>query len=140
MDGNKESNFSKQSCTHTDTSNSPWWRMDVGNVVRQLQMISVSLSMSQNDAFVYFLQYFIRKLVITNRSDCCWERLSNFEIRIGLSLDNNGNSNPLCGGLHSLQNETKSIVCPKPMLGRYVNIIVPGADQTLTLCEVEVYP
>ena len=91
--------------------------------------------------FVYFLQYFIRKLIITNRSDCCGDRLSNFEIRIGLSLNSNGNSNPLCGGNHSLQGVvTKSIKCPNPMLGRYVNIIIPGNYKALTLCEVEVYP
>ena len=88
----------------------------------------------------YFPQFFIRKLIITNRSNCCWERLSNFEIRIGLSLDNNGNSNPLCGELHSLRDETKSIMCLNPMLGRYVNIIIPAVDKYLTLCEVEVYP
>ena len=111
-------------------------------------MISVGLSTSTKkyfilfpQVFVYFSQFFIRKLIITNRSDCCWKRLSNFEIRIGLSLDNNGNSNPLCGKNHSLQKgETKSIVCPNPMLGRYVNIIIPGVHRVLTLCEVEVYP
>ena len=95
---------------------------------------------SQKDVFVYFPQYFIRKLNITNRSDTHWDRLSNFEIRIGLSLDNNGNSNPLCGGNNSLgKGETKSIVCPNPMLGRYVNIIIPGPDKMFMLCEVEVY-
>ena len=95
---------------------------------------------STNDVFVYFLQYFIRKLIITNRSDDNWDKLSNFEIRISLFLDNNGNSNPLWGGSHSLQRgETKSIVCPNPMLGRYVNIIIPGYDIMLALCEVEVY-
>ena len=94
----------------------------------------------QNDVFVYSLQYFIRKLNITNRSDDKWDKLSNFEIRIGLSLDNNGNSNPLCGANHSLgKGEIKSIVCPNLMLGRYVNIIIPGDNKMLALCEVEVY-
>ena len=55
-------------------------------------------------------------------------------------MKNNGNSNPLCGGYHSLKAETKSIVCPNPMIGRYVNIIIPGPGKVLTLCEVEVYP
>ena len=117
VDGKRISNFWKNSCTHTHKITSPWWRVDLQNV------------------------YFIRKLIITNRSDCCAYRLSNFEIRIGLSLANNGNSNPSCGGKHSLRNETtKSIVCPQPMIGRYVNIIIPAPGQTLTLCEVEVYP
>ena len=110
---------------------------------RSISIISAKkclVKLLQHDVFVYFSQYFIRKLIITNRSDCCWEELSDFQIRIGLSLDNNGNSNPLCGGFYSLNAETKSIVCPNPMLGRYVNIIIPGPNQTLTLCEVEVYP
>ncbi|XP_028393972.1 fucolectin-like isoform X2 [Dendronephthya gigantea] len=115
VDGIRSSNWGQGSCTHTHT-NSPWWRVDLQHV------------------------FFIRKLIITNRSDCCPERLSNFEIRIGATLNNtDGNSNPLCGGYHSLKAETKSIVCPNPMIGRYVNIIIPGPGKHLTLCEVEVY-
>ena len=37
-------------------------------------------------------------------------------------------------------NENKSIVCPHPMIGRYVNIRIPGSGKILTLCEVEVFP
>ena len=90
----------------------------------------------------FALQYFIRELVITNRGDnCCIQRLSNFEIRIGLSLVNNGNENPTCGGKHSLKNVIrKKIVCSPSLLGRYVNIVIPNAMKVLTLCEVEVYP
>ena len=35
VDGNSESVYFKYSCTHTahPYSNSPWWRVDVGNVV-----------------------------------------------------------------------------------------------------------
>ena len=78
-------------------------------------------------------------LKITNR-DYLGERLSGFEARIGNSLVNNGNHNPKCGGTDSMTSgETKEIVCPLPMKGRYVNIIIPGLGNTLTLCEVQVF-
>lgn len=71
---------------------------------------------------------------------CCYKRLSDFEIRIGNSLADNGNLNPKCGGLYSLgKGETRRITCPALMNGRYVNIVIPGAQKCLTLCEVEVY-
>ena len=79
-------------------------------------------------------------MTITNRGDCCYQRLSNFEIRIGNSLADNGNHNPKCGGFYSLGSaETKKIYCPAPMKGRYVNIRIPGSNNILTLCEVEVH-
>ena len=79
-------------------------------------------------------------LKITNQGDAYGERLSGFETRIGNSLVNNGNHNPKCGGTHSLASgETTQIVCPLPMKGRYVNIIIPGRGKTLTLCEVRVF-
>ena len=39
VDGNRESIYQKYSCTHTASSKSPWWRVDVGNVVRNLQLL-----------------------------------------------------------------------------------------------------
>ena len=45
----------------------------------------------------------------------------------GSSLTNNGNINPNCVGLHSLtEGEVKHISCSPPLLGRYVNIRIPG--------------
>ena len=66
--------------------------------------------------------------------------MSNFEIRIGNTLADNGNQNSKCGGFYSLGNgETRNISCPVPIKGRYVNIRIPGRETILTLCEVEVY-
>ncbi|XP_035254359.1 adhesion G protein-coupled receptor E3-like isoform X3 [Anguilla anguilla] len=70
--------------------------------------------------------------------DCCSERLSGAEIRIGNSLVDNGNSNPLCAQIPS--NPPGNILtysCPG-MLGRYVSISL-NRKGILTLCEVEVY-
>ena len=114
VDGNLNPNYA--SCSHTYGQTDPWWRVDLLDPVQ----------------VVY--------LFIVNRWDCCTDRLHNFEIRIGNSLGNNGNSNPQCGGLHSLKNiESKVIPCTSPLIGRYVNIIIPGPNKTLTLCEVQVH-
>ncbi|EDO38602.1 predicted protein, partial [Nematostella vectensis] len=103
--------------THTDEENDPWWRVDLG------------------------VNYQISSLFIVNRADCCGGRLSSFEIRIGDSLDNNGNENPMCGSSYSIPTGgNSSIICSPLLTGRYVNIRIPGKDKILTLCEVEVYP
>ncbi|KAL0189898.1 hypothetical protein M9458_016997, partial [Cirrhinus mrigala] len=57
-------------CTHTETETNPWWRLDL----RDLQTVI--------------------EVIITNRIDCCFEQINGAEIRIGNSLENNGNDNP----------------------------------------------
>ena len=75
---------------------------------------------------------------ITNRGDCCHQRLSNFQIHIGNSLVGNGNANRQCGGSYSLgKGETREKRCP--YLGRYVNIVIPNREEYVTLCVVNVY-
>uniref|UniRef100_UPI00398EB92A uncharacterized protein isoform X2 n=1 Tax=Pristiophorus japonicus TaxID=55135 RepID=UPI00398EB92A len=115
IDGNADTQWAGNSCTHTPIQNDPWWRVDLKDTYR------------------------VSTVNITNRADCCSERLSGAEIRIGSSLENNGNSNPLCGTINSsLDITTLSFDC-KGMAGQYVNIIIPGSGKSLTLCEVEVY-
>ncbi|XP_035254862.1 fucolectin-like [Anguilla anguilla] len=72
IDGNRNANLGYGgSCTHTNEEMKPWWRVDLFNV------------------------HNISSVVVTNRGDCCPERLNGAEIRIGNSLVDNGNSNPL---------------------------------------------
>uniref|UniRef100_A0A9J8CQ78 Fucolectin tachylectin-4 pentraxin-1 domain-containing protein n=1 Tax=Cyprinus carpio carpio TaxID=630221 RepID=A0A9J8CQ78_CYPCA len=71
VDGNRNSNFLYGSCTHTNLENNPWWRVDLMGV------------------------YKISRVTITNRGDCCGEWLSGAQIRIGNSLNSNGNNNEL---------------------------------------------
>uniref|UniRef100_A0A8C1MC59 Fucolectin tachylectin-4 pentraxin-1 domain-containing protein n=1 Tax=Cyprinus carpio TaxID=7962 RepID=A0A8C1MC59_CYPCA len=54
------------------------------------------------------------RVVVTNRKDCCTEQINR----------NMGTNNPIysCGGME----------------GRYVNLIIPGDMNTLSLCEVAV--
>ncbi|XP_053335742.1 fucolectin-like [Clarias gariepinus] len=114
IDGNTESIFGSGSCVHTREDYDPWWSVDLLAV------------------------YDIGTVVITNRGDCCPERINGAEIHIGDSLINNGNTNPRCVVIPGIPlGASASYTCN--MRGRYVNIIIPNIKQYLTLCEVQVY-
>ncbi len=70
VDGNTESDYMLGSCTHT-VGDDPWWRVDLKEVHK------------------------VTRVIITNRGDCCEERIVGAQIRIGNSLENNGNNNEL---------------------------------------------
>ncbi|CAB4010162.1 chymotrypsinogen B-like, partial [Paramuricea clavata] len=76
---------------------------------------------------------------VSNRADCCWSRLSGFEIRVGNSLTMARNTR--CGTTLSLnRGETREIICNPPLDGRYVSISMENSGGAfLTLCEVAVY-
>uniref|UniRef100_A0A671QTR1 Fucolectin tachylectin-4 pentraxin-1 domain-containing protein n=1 Tax=Sinocyclocheilus anshuiensis TaxID=1608454 RepID=A0A671QTR1_9TELE len=115
IDGNRESNYARGSCSITNADRDPWWRVDLGDVYR------------------------ITRVSVTNRGDCCEKRIEGIQIRIGNSLHNNGNNNDLAAAVGPIPlGGTKSFAF-KPIKGRYVNLIVPGRKEYLTLCEVEVY-
>ncbi|KAJ8415809.1 hypothetical protein AAFF_G00403660 [Aldrovandia affinis] len=114
IDGNRNPGYTYGSCTHTEASTDPWWRVDL---LREHRVTSVT---------------------ITNREDCCSERLDGAEIRIGNSMENNGNNNPVCAVVSTIPaGDSVTFQCHE-MEGRYVNIIQPGCYKSLTLCEVEV--
>ncbi|GMH42282.1 hypothetical protein BSKO_10201 [Bryopsis sp. KO-2023] len=122
VDGNLNSAYGGNSCTHTGLDRgshahtvNPWWGVDLGSSVQ------------------------LTKVVVTNRKDCCSERLSNFEIRVGNNPpQGQGDHNPLCkSGLSFEAGETKEFGCSKR--GRFVVIRIPGNAKILTLCEVQVY-
>ncbi|RXN14163.1 hypothetical protein ROHU_009164 [Labeo rohita] len=100
------------SCSSTLNETNPWWRLDLRDV------------------------YKIRKVVVTNRNDCCPEQINGAEIRIGNSLENNGNDNPICAVIPAISaGESYNYSCGG-MEGRYVNLIIPGDMKILTLCPV----
>nr|AGO05916.1 f-type lectin 3 [Oplegnathus fasciatus] len=114
IDGNRASNWNQGSCSHTNNDMSPWWRLDLRKTHK------------------------VFSLKITNRDEVP-ERLNGAEIRIGDSLGNNGNNNPRCAVITSIPaGVTVEFQC-NGMDGRYVNIVIPGKQEYLTLCEVEVY-
>ncbi|KAM9309956.1 uncharacterized protein KZ484_025880 [Pholidichthys leucotaenia] len=117
IDGNRNSNFELASCSCTMIEREPWWRLDLRKTHK------------------------VFSVKVINR-DSYAERLNGAEIRIGDSLDNNGNNNPRCAVISSIgPSGVEEFHCngKNGMDGRYVNIVIPGRDEFLTLCEVEVY-
>jgi hypothetical protein len=115
VDGNRSGNYDDFSCTHTPTEENPFW--------------SVSFEPSSVN---------VSAVRITNRQDCCQDKLSDFEIRIGEYFGEEAEQSPKCGGLHTIRGDSKVISCPN-MVGRFLTIRIPGKHKTLTLCEVEVF-
>ncbi|XP_034001615.1 pentraxin fusion protein-like [Trematomus bernacchii] len=115
IDGNRLSAWGQGSCTHTKADFNPWWRLDLGKTHK------------------------IFSVKITNNLDRTPTRLNGAEIRIGDSLENNGNNNPRCAVISSIPGGfTETFQCDG-MDGRYVNVVIPGRSEYLLLCEVEVY-
>ncbi|OCT81542.1 hypothetical protein XELAEV_18028365mg [Xenopus laevis] len=115
IDGNMDTNFYHGSCSYTNNDMSPWWRVDL------------------------LKPHKISQIVVTNRGDCCGDLIDGAQILVGDSLENNGNNNPSCAEINYLPNgETQFFEC-NGMVGRYVNIIIPGKETYLTLCEVQVF-
>nr|Q9I927.1 RecName: Full=Fucolectin-5; Flags: Precursor [Anguilla japonica]BAB03527.1 fucolectin-5 [Anguilla japonica] len=114
IDGNRDSDSSHGSCSHTTNGPNPWWRVDLLQV------------------------YTIASVTITNRGDCCGERITGAHILIGNSLENNGINNPQCSTVGIMTaGETRTFHCSRPMIGRYVTVYLPKTEY-LQLCEVEV--
>uniref|UniRef100_A0A8C7F948 Si:ch73-126o18.1 n=1 Tax=Oncorhynchus kisutch TaxID=8019 RepID=A0A8C7F948_ONCKI len=116
IDGNRNSNYNYGgSCSSTAFNTNPWWRVDLLDVYR------------------------VTAVNITNRGDCCPERLDGAEIHIGNSLKNNGINNPRCVVISNIPaGETNTFQCNE-MEGQYVVVVIPGQNKILTLCEVEVF-
>ncbi|KAK7138555.1 hypothetical protein R3I93_015859 [Phoxinus phoxinus] len=115
VDGNRDSIWSGGSCSHTNGDRDPWWRVDLGKA------------------------YEVTRVSITNRGDGYAERINGAQIRIGNSLDNEGNNNELAATVVSIPTGVTETFMFKPINGQYVNIYIPGRNEYLTLCEVEVF-
>ncbi|XP_060888001.1 fucolectin-like [Labrus mixtus] len=117
IDGRRNSNYGDGFCTHTSLETNPWWRLDLRET------------------------HAVTSVKVTNRGDCCAQRLDGAEIRIGNSAENNGNDNPKCASIsHIGAGKTVTFYCEGgSVMGRFVNVIIPGPMKSLTLCEVEVY-
>jgi len=113
VDGNDSPQWADGSCTHTVNGPNPWWRVDLGS--------------SQA----------VGRVVVTNRKDCCSDRLEGFTVYVGDSPE--VLSNPTCGGPQSVAGRGTITVSCGGLRGRYVGIALKGAQRTLTLCEVKVF-
>ncbi|OCT77279.1 pentraxin fusion protein-like [Xenopus laevis] len=111
IDGIKETNSFTRPCAITAYEKGAWWQVDLRN------------------------SYKVGSVVIVNRGDCCSDRLKGAEIRVGNSANNN---NQVCATITNIS-QTTITVCCNGMEGRYLSIVIPGRNEYLQLCEVEVY-
>jgi hypothetical protein len=113
VDGKTSTIFSQKSCTMTKKQNDPWWSVDL----KEASTVST--------------------VQLWNRGDCCGERLSDAEVRVGMSKSD-WTQNHICGAKFSVpQGSMKSIACGMQR-GRYVHVVLRKNDAILTLCEVRV--
>ncbi|XP_070555725.1 uncharacterized protein [Ptychodera flava] len=117
VDGNANPQWSGNSCTATNQNQDAWWKTDLQS------------------------RHTVGQVVLTNRQDCCPERLLGAVVRVGDSDDIA--SNTQCGSAVTSDqisaSETITIDCPEGTKGRYVSVQLEGKNMWLTLCEVEIY-
>lgn len=113
VDENYSSQYNDKSCTHTNKEQNPWWRVDLGR------------------------EYIVTDVMIVNRYNH-FERLKNFDVRVGVNKDNL--QNPTCHDRVRTvgQGEALRVQCDPPIPGRYVSVQMFG-EGILTMCEVTVY-
>lgn len=112
VDGHTNTDYSENSCTHTEYELKPWWKTDLGKA------------------------HTVASVQIWNRGDCCGSRLSDFEVRVGNS-QGMWTSARKCGGRWAIpQGEHKEISCGGQE-GRYVWVVLQNRN-ALSLCEVRV--
>uniref|UniRef100_A0A8P4G2N9 F5/8 type C domain-containing protein n=1 Tax=Dicentrarchus labrax TaxID=13489 RepID=A0A8P4G2N9_DICLA len=116
IDGNRDYNYPAGSCTQTAEQTNPWWRVDL------------------------LEPYIVTSIIITNRGDCCAERIDGAEIHIGNSLQDGGVTNPVVGVISRIPaGRSLKMTLTGLAEGRYVTVALLGSRKVLTLCEVEVY-
>ncbi|XP_039868483.1 fucolectin-like [Simochromis diagramma] len=114
VDGNRDENYQKWSCTLTLQQSDPWWRVDLGRV------------------------YTIGAVAITNIAGF-ENRLNGAEIWIGNSTNFSDPERVRCAVIsHIPSGQTFYFPCSS-VEGRYVTVFLPGSGKVLNLCEVEVY-
>ena len=117
VNGDIDGNFYHGSVTHTDRDNEPWWQVDLGFSVP------------------------VDTIVISNRTDCCGFRLSDYYIFVSNTpFSPTDTIETLLGRVPSFHQTTApdpSVALSLTAFGRYVRIQVPGRTY-LSLAEVQV--
>ncbi|CAL8294829.1 unnamed protein product [Boreogadus saida] len=113
IDGNSDPEYKHNSCTHTNSTAKPWWRLELPGVYR------------------------VSEIQVTNRN-IARERLNGVEVLIGNSMANNGNDNPRCAIINDDPGCLTQTVKCLGMEGRFINFY-RSSDIFLQLCEVKVY-
>jgi len=108
VDGNTDGNWVKGSVAQTTNNAQAWWQVDLGAVQS------------------------IKQVVLYNRTDCCAERLSNFDIKV--SPD--GSTWTVAATVTGTAQPKN--VYPMNVTGRFVRVQLRGSG-LLTLAEVQVF-
>lgn len=106
VDGNTDGDFHNGSVTHTDTEHQPWWQVDL------------QTSQSVGDVVIY------------NRTDCCSDRLSNFDLLVS-NDGRNWQSFPYPG------TASAQVTIAVDRTARFVRVQLNGSG-ALSLAEVQV--
>ncbi|XP_077990745.1 uncharacterized protein LOC144445068 isoform X2 [Glandiceps talaboti] len=115
IDGNTQSTWSANTCSHTNSDQGAWWKVDLGR------------------------SYDVLEVIVTNRQDCCSGRILNAEVRVGDSA--NIGENTRCGelvGADRVHDETLTFQCDGLVSGRYVSVQLVDRADYLHVCEVQV--
>ncbi|XP_040210447.1 uncharacterized protein LOC120941210 [Rana temporaria] len=114
IDNNLGNKAPETGCAVTEVQYEPWW----------------TVSLESN--------YIISAVAITNRGDCCASDLDGAEIRVGYH-DADWRRNPICGRVSSIAlGKTQLFQC-EGMGGKFVTIVIPDRNTSLSLCEVQVF-
>ncbi|KAK7095358.1 hypothetical protein V1264_006778 [Littorina saxatilis] len=122
VDGDSNPDFDRSgSCSVTGEGQTHWWQVDLAST------------------------FSVFSVTITNRGDCCAERLHDFDIHVYGEdpVTNQIASGTLCHHYngHMGAGVTEDLPCYyAPISGRFVRVTngVTDGDDTLTLCEVQV--
>lgn len=105
VDGNTNGNYSSGSVTHTNSQAGAWWQVDLG------------------------ANYDIGNIQIWNRTDCCANRLTNFDVIVSNSPGGSGQS------MHVAGTAGRPTTLTANTNGRYVRVRLVGTNY-LSLAEV----
>lgn len=129
LDGNINGNMAAGSCTATKKMDPAWWYVDLQD------------------------EYHVSSVHIYGRTDCCGDRLSNFQVRVGdtkptsgaltnnracNAATNNGKNDYNIFNLDNPSAPTVIVPCNRET-GQYVSINIPDREDYLSLCEVKVF-
>ena len=120
VDGNTDGNFSHGSVSHTGLDANAWWQVDLGATAS------------------------ISSIVIWNRTDCCWDRLSDYWVFVSSTpfsaTDTPATLQVRAGTWNSHQTSfpnPATMIAPN-VQGRYVRVQLNGTNY-LSLAEVQVF-
>ncbi|XP_025080131.1 fucolectin-like [Pomacea canaliculata] len=117
VDGITDGDFYQHSCTHTDDKINTWWKVDLMGF------------------------YNITSVQLFTRTDDCWSRLQNFEVRVSQI---NPTTFPSLEGQRcvffsqQVPSAGTLLTCSRPITGRFVSLY-KAADDVLTICEMFVF-